>query len=671
MRIARVISVLIAVLTAVLVLSPAAAAEEPLRLQTQVTDSAGALSRAEVDQIQGAFYQLYGTEQIRIWVVFVNNFVSDNGQPISGSEWAERTAAVNSFGENDLLLAIAPTLREYGYAVRDSYIDQARLETVLREDVEPAFGAGDWAQGTIALAEGLGPSAASSSGDGGDVSWVTVLVIVAVIALLLAGLLLWSRSRRQKRRAAEFEAAKRVDPTDPAALAAVPIDALDQLSKAIVVDVDNAVRTSETELAFAVDEFGPHRTRPFVEAVSSAKAALTQAFTIRQTLDDSVPETPEQRRELLTRAVVAAARADRDLDKQTGAFEELRNLVINAPTRLDTLTQQMVDVTARLEPSAQTLAQLHQQYAAPALAAVVDNVETARERVAFADKNITVARGLLTKPATDQTALVDAVHAAESALAQGRTLLDAVDSASSDINRAIASLPEAITDAQQGIDDAARLGQKTTQAAALEKARAAVVEAVADAQRDGATDPLGTFTQLTKADADLDRLRASVAEEQQNAERLARQLEQALFTAGSRVKAVSDFIETRRGSIGSEARTRLAEATRQLEAANAKRESNPNEAIAHANGASTLAAQAQQLANDDVVASQRQYTSNYGRGGSSDMGAMIGGILVGSILNSGRGNYGSWNPGRSAGRPGSYGGTSRSSGRSYNGGGRF
>ncbi len=48
-----------------------------------------------------------------------------------------------------------------------------------------------------------------------------------------------------------------------------------------------------------------------------------------------------------------------------------------------------------------------------------------------------------------------------------------------------------------------------------------------------------------------------MAEEQATAERLNRSFEQALFTAQSRVRAVSDYIDTRRGSIGPEARTRL------------------------------------------------------------------------------------------------------------------
>ncbi|EUA91136.1 hypothetical protein I551_2351 [Mycobacterium ulcerans str. Harvey] len=38
--------------------------------------------------------------------------------------------------------------------------------------------------------------------------------------------------------------------------------------------------------------------------------------------------------------IVSAANADRELESQTEAFEKLRDLVINAPARLDLLTQQ-------------------------------------------------------------------------------------------------------------------------------------------------------------------------------------------------------------------------------------------------------------------------------------------------------------------------------------------
>jgi chromosome segregation ATPase len=402
-----------------------------------------------------------------------------------------------------------------------------------------------------------------------------------------------------------------------------------------VVEVDNAVRTSENELALAVEEFGEKDTAPFSTAVTAAKTTLAQAFNVRHILDDAVPETPQQRRDLLTRVIVAAAKADRGLDQQREAFSQLRDLVINAPTRLDALTQQMVDLTARVAPAEQTLAGLHQQFSPAALHSVADNTETAKHRLAFADQNITNARTLVARPAGRQSGLVDSIRAAESALGQARTMLDAIDSAATDINRAIATLPDAIADIQNGIKAAdTQLAQGgIAETEALTAARDAATRAVTDAQANGTTDPLGAFTALTQADADLDRLLATVTEEREAAERLRRAFEQALFSAQSRVRGVSDFIDTRRGSIGPEARTRLAEAVRQLQAAQDKQGTSLPEAIAHANGAAMLAGQAQTIANSDVAKAHQQYNSYGGfSGGGSNTGAVLGGIIIGNIL---------------------------------------
>ena len=202
--------------------------------------------------------------------------------------------------------------------------------------------------------------------------------------------------------------------------------------------------------------------------------------------------------------------------------------------------------------------------------------------------------------------------------------------------------------------------------------RAEAAAGIADAQKNGGTDPLGAFTRLTKADAELDRLLGTVLEEQEAIKRLSRAFDQALFSAQSRVRGVSDFIDTRRGSIGPEARTRLAEAVRQLQAAQDKRATNISEAIAHANGADMLAGQAQTLASNDVAAAQRHYTSGWGGCGSgSDMGGVIGGIIIGNILSGAlRGGFGGgFGGGLGMGRSTSFGGSSRSSGRSYSGGG--
>lgn len=676
MRIARLLSVALAVLTAGLLLAPAAAGQPPFRLASYVVDEANALSGSDMTEVTDAIDKLYTDRKVRLWVVYVDSF---SGSP--AADWARATMRTSDFGSNDALLAVATTDRAYALLAPTAAAGGVDVDALRRNQVEPALRDQQWAEAAIAAAQGLdGPAASSSTSSGSsdsELNWFGVLAMLAVIALAVVGLLLWSRRRKRKRREADFAAAQRVDPADPTALAAVPLDTLDELSRSIVVEVDNAVRTSENELALAVEEFGEKDTAPFSTAVTAAKTTLAQAFNVRHILDDAVPETPQQRRDLLTRVIVAAAKADRELDKQREAFSQLRDLVINAPTRLDALTQQMVDLTARIVPAEQTLAGLHQQFSPAALHSVADNAETAKHRLAFADQNITNARTLVARPAGRQSGLVDSIRAAESALGQARTMLDAIDSAATDINRAIATLPDAITDIQNGIKAAGtQLAQGgIAETEALTAARDAATRAVTKAQANGNTDPLGAFTALTQADADLDRLLATVAEEREAAERLRRAFEQALFSAQSRVRGVSDFIDTRRGSIGPEARTRLAEAVRQLQAAQDKQGINIAEAIAHANGAAMLAGQAQTIANSDVAKAQQQY-NNYGGfgGGGSNSGAVLGGIIIGNILSGAlRGGIGGGigSGGWSSTTFGGSGGGGFSGGGMSGGGGRF
>jgi predicted nucleic acid-binding Zn-ribbon protein len=664
MRFIRLIGLVLATLTVGLLLAPSASSAPPSRLYDYVTDDAGALSADGMTKVRTAVDDLYNARRVRLWVVYVDSFSTADAQA-----WARDTIRISGFQKQDAILAVATKDRAYAFLVPNAAGLGVDANTLRTNDVEPFLRRGDWAGAAVAAANGLNPTSTAK-----PFPWIGVLAFLAFIAIALLVLLLWSRRRARKRREAEFAAARRVDPSDPDALASVPVDALDELSKSIVVDVDNAVRTSDNELSLAVDEFGDKDTASFTAAVTNAKATLAQAFGVRQTLDDAVPESPQERRDLLTRVIVAAAKADRVLDAQRDAFHQLRDLVINAPTRLDGFTQQMVDLTARLDPARAKLTALGTQFAASALASVASNVDEAKQRLAFADENITNARALIARPGDGQGGLVDSVRAAESALGQARTLLDAVDSAATDINRAVTELPASIADIQNGINQAAdQLAQGGGKhAAELSSTRDAAVKAVSNAQSTGTADPLGAFTQLTKADAQLDQLLETVSDERAEAQRLSRAFDQALFSAQSQVRAVSDFIDTRRGSIGSEARTRLAEASRQLQAAEATKDGNLTEAIAHANGAATLAAQAQSLANADVRAAQRAYTRQYpGGGGGNNMGSVLGGIIIGNILSGGLGGGGGWSPTSYGGSGGGYSGGGGGGGGYRGGGGRF
>lgn len=669
MRITRLLGVILTILGlsgGLLLSAPAASAQPPFRLPGYITDNANVLSDSDRSAITAATIKLYGERRIRLWVVYVDNF---SGQ--SGENWAQRTYRTSDLGNYDALLAVATSARAYAFLVPNGVqgVTAGQVDSLRHNQIEPALGRGDWSGAAVAAANGLNVSPSSTGR-------YLLLGALAVIVLAVVILLFVMRRRARRRRANALAAARRVDPTDATALAAVPLDILDELSRSKVVEVDNAVRTSDNELALAIDEFGVERTAPFTRAVDNAKAALSRAFTVRQQLDDATPETAAQRRELLTRVIVSAANADRELESQTAAFEQLRDLVINAPTRLDGLTQQYVELTSRIDAAQQHLAELNNEFGAAALTSVSGNVTTAKERLDFADRNIGSARELAKQAVSgQQSRLVDAVRAAESALGQALSLLDAVDSAAGDIRHAVENLPSVLADIQNAIKRANEQlqkvqGNKSAHTGELIAARDAAARALdasgGPAGVQGTADPLSAFARLNKADAELDQLLTVVAQEQANAERLSRSFDQALFTAESRVRAVSDYIDNRRGSVGPEARTRLAEAKRQLEAAHARKSSNLTEAIAYANGASTLAAQAQSLANADVQSAQRAYA----RRSNSDTGAVLGGIIIGDLLNGGlRGGFGGWSPTSFGGSSGSSGGSS--GGGFMGGGGRF
>ncbi|WP_204802484.1 TPM domain-containing protein [Mycobacterium riyadhense] len=670
MRTGRLLGMILTLVTVSLIgllPAPRCAAQPPFRLPSYVTDNAGVLTDSGRAAVTSAIDSLYTDRHIRLWVVYVDHF---SGQ--SAVNWAQRTMRTSDLGNYDVLLAVATVDRAYAFLVPSMVqsITESQVDNLRRNHIEPALRNGDWSGAAVAAANGLNKSPSSSGR-------LFLLVALGVIVVAVVILLIVMRGRARRRRAEALAAARRVDPTDARALAAVPLDVLDDLSRSMVVEVDNALRTSSNELALAIDEFGDERTAPFTQAVNNAKAALSQAFTVRQQLDDGTPETPVQRRELLTRVIVSAARADRELESQTEAFEQLRDLVINAPSRLDLLTQQYVELTTRIAPAEQRLAELNNEFGTAALTSVSGNVATAQERLAFADRNITSARELATRAVSgQQTGLVDAVRAAESALGQARALLDAVESAANDIRHAVAALPSVIADVQGGIQHANEQlqqaqGNRAAHTGELIAARDTAARALDNSRSSrGSADPLGMFAQLTKADADLNRLLATLAQQQADADRLNRSVEQALFTAQSRVRAVSDYIDTRRGSIGPEARTRLAEAKRQLHAATDKQSTNLTEAIAHANAASTLAANAQSLANADVQSAQRAYSSRSGGNAGTDWGAMIGGIIIGDLLSGGmRGGFGGWSPTSFGGSAGSSGNSS--GGGFMGGGGRF
>ncbi|MEU2254274.1 TPM domain-containing protein [Nocardia xishanensis] len=650
-RTAPVVACLLLLVTALLG-APTAAAEPPSRMETYVVDSAGALNGDQRDSVQAALDRLYDDRKLRLWISYVRDF-----DGLGPEAWAERTSAASGFGTRDLLLAVATGSRDYWlHGELPDGVSDSELEELLTREVEPALRASDWAAAGIATADGL-----NSAMSTGGVSLRTLLILAIVVAVGVGALLLYTRKRRGDRQRAELDAARRVDPGDSAALAALPLEALHARSREVLVELDNAVRTSGEELELALGEFGATAAMPFTTALNDAKAAAARAFAIRQRLDDDLPENADEQRRLLIELIGAVGRADRELDGRVAEFDAMRDLLIDAPSRLDALTRDLVDLTGRVPASEAELTELTATHPASALAPIRDNTAMARERIAFAEQNIDAGREAMALPVGEQGGAVGAIRAAEAAIGQARTLLDAVDNAATDIARARDGLPAVLDELRKDITGATELAAfgGPELAAATVSARQALDEASAKAD----TDPLDAFHDAVAADGDLDRALAAATDRKLAAEDLRRRLDQALTDADVRVRAAGEFVTTRRGGIDATARTRLSEAQRNLDAAQRLAAADPGEALRHAQAAAELAGRALQ----EAQASVRSWEASRPPSGGAQAGAVLGGILLEGLL---RGAAGGMRHGSGGGyRPGSFGGSSGS--RRVSRGGRF
>ncbi|MEU4811781.1 TPM domain-containing protein [Nocardia fluminea] len=653
-RTCALIGAVIAVL--VVLCAPGALAEPPSRMGPQVVDSAGVLSAADERQVLDAVDTLYRDHQVRLWVVYVRDFAS-----MAPQEWADRTATLSGFSDRDLLLAVAVDDRGYWlHGTLPEGVSDSELDSLLAGSVEPDLRDQKWAQAAIDTAEGLGAAIR-----GGGVPWGVLILIGLAVVVVAGGLMLFSRKRRADRDRAELATAREVDPADSAALARLSLPTLHVLSRERLVEIDDAVRTSAEELALATSEFGDTAVTPFRAALDAARTATAKAFTIRQQLDDAVPETPDQQRAMLIELIATAGKADRELDAQVADFDAMRDLLIDAPARLDTLTRDTIELTAHMPSSEAELARLGSAYPPSVIAPIHDNVRMARERITFAESNVDSARAALTQPVGQQGGAVAAIRAAEGAIGQARTLLDAVDQAATNIQQARDGLPAALDELRADLASAASLTEfgGPDLATAVSSANAALNTPNTD------SDPLGAFHQAVTADAELDRAIAAASDRKLAVEDLRRRLDRTLTDAAARIDAASSFITTRRGGVDAGARTRLSEAQRHLAEARALAGSDPERALASAQTAADLGGRAMQQAQASVQAWETRQPMS---GGGSQTGAVLGGILLNELLRgamSGGSHRGGFGGGGGGYRPGSYGGSSGS--RRVSRGGRF
>ena len=427
------------------------------------------------------------------------------------------------------------------------------------------------------------------------------------------------------------------------------------------------MQTSEQELGFAEASFGEEAVTGFRQALEQARGELRQAFALRQRLDDAELEDEQTTRGMLTEILQLCRSADDRLDAQAEAFDRLRDLERTVPEVLAALGPRAQEVQARLPQEEQRLESMRGRYAATALAPVVGNVEQARQRLNAAQGELTEARSAL--DAGRRGEAVVSTRAAEDAVAQASTLLDGIARLETDLLEAGARIAAARAETDKDLAEARAMlasGNAADPAGLgplIGRVEAALAAAEAALRPAPGTlpDPLAALRQVDEADLVLDAALAAARDAQAQRQRAAATLDQALLAARSSFAAASSFIATRRGAVGSGARTRLVEAQRHLEKAMALSEQDPTQALPEAQHADQLAQLALQLAQSDVD----EWSSPYG----GDRFLNLAGLVLGGILLGGGGGSGDSGGGFGSRSPGSFGG-SGSQGR-RGGGGRF
>lgn len=607
-----------------------AQAPDTAAVTDRVNDEAGVLSTEEIREINEKITQLQKDQSLIIFVVFANDLGTD---PESYAR-----SIVNEKGPNSAAYVVGVNERQVGVQTGDQW-PEGRLDQMY-----------DAALGT------------SSSSDSSGMAWLGG----GAAAIVAAGGGIWYYSRRstKKNQAKTLESAREIAPEDTDQLNRLPLDTLDKLAQEELVSTDESIRRGKEELNIALSEFGPERTRPFTKAMNHSTSTLQKAFKIRQRLDDAVPESQAERRQMLVEIVSTCGQADDALDSQAEEFARMRDLLLQSDSKLDELTQRIVGLRTRLPGAEGTLTKLQEDYSAEVLSSIADNPELASASLDEAEKLLDQAREVQGQPAGKQGSLVGLIRDIEHATEVTDRLLTGVEHAEENISSARRNLGALITEVEGEIEEARELERQGksqgTQADwdALEELLERASAAITDAKQQGDTDPLGQHTALMSIDTELDERLDRVREKTSTHARQLELFHQQMSVAESNIQAAEDLISSRGRIVGSGARTALADAKRLHAQALHTQRSDIRGALQSSREAVAAAQTALQRAKDDSDEYRRQQQRQQT---SSTAGNIITGMVLGQILGGGGRGFG----GGFSGGGGSFGG----GGGGFSGGG--
>jgi predicted nucleic acid-binding Zn-ribbon protein len=624
----------------------AAWAEPPVTIPsgTNIVDDAKVLGGRE-GEVKEAVQKLLKDHKYNLYVVTVSSFEN----PSAPAEWGEAVAKQKSMGKADVLLAIS-TAGQFYFATNSASDIRSKQSNISQNAVTANLAGGkkDYAQAAIDTAAAIGDAAGGGSGNvpSANGAGTAVLVGTGVVAAGGVGAYLYVRNRRKKAALASSASygpqGAELDP-----LASLSVEELRRKSGSLIIEADDAIKSSEQELGFAQAQYGDSAIGNFTKALAESKAHMSESFKLQQQLDDHIPDTEEQQRSWLGEIIRRSEAALASLQEQKADFDSLRELEKKAPQALAAVSARAQEAEAKITSAEQSLTALRAKYADSALVQVADNITQAKERLAFVQNAKATAQEKLSAGESSLAAV--AVRASEESLHQTNVLLDAITKVSSNLDGARNGLEAAVVETSQDLAQAKAMiqsGAHPELAGPVAGVEAALAQVKAEIQG-GRIDPIATLDRVETAHQALDRALTGIRDQQEQARRAQASLQQTIMAAQAQISATSDYITARRGGVGTEARTRLAESQRNLDYALSISRNDPVTALTYAQQAHALAAQAAQLAQADVDNFGGYANQGYGGGGMFGGGgggglggAILGGILINSILNGGGGGWG-------------------------------
>lgn len=642
--------------------SPAHITETPAEVefgQEYLLDSAGVLG-SDIAGLQRVVDDLYDKTQIELFIAYVDTFEL----PDDADRWGEIVLADNFIPSKGILFAIAVEARDFTVSYPDYSalgLSEQQLDDVFQDRVLPQLKQDAWAEAgkqfAYGIARELGHTLTGDSAAGSG--WGTLWFLLGTTGVI-GGIVYFFRRKRTQNH-------------DAVAPGKLTLKELEGRIGSSLVELDDALKLSEEELGFAEAQFGKAAVTEFHSVLKDAEQKIRQAFTIKQQLDDDIPDTDAQRRAWSMDILALTEAAQQGLEGQQESFEQLRKLDQEFDTIFHQVKSTLAGLGTEITSARERYRKLSDQYSQTALESIASNADQIEALTAFAAFAVEqILEAETRREASDNSEAVLALRGAQQSIGQVQTLIEQVATTEEALGSASQQFQQARTELQGALTEAQRFQHSTQEAGtALAPLIAAGQQLIAELS---GKDPLAEITRIEQLDTQLDAALAASRSQAEQQQRAQQALTYALSTAENRINSARDFITLRRGGVGVTARTRLADAERRLVEARSLAATNPQAALAEAQNARQLAESALSIANSEV----NSYSGgNYQQSAGPDLGGILGsflGAMLGSGMGSGSTSSRPWSSGSSSNRGSSSGwgsGSSRPSGGGRSSGGIF